>query len=93
MQSSLFYLNEIIIYILKGILLEDIDKLYRRPWKERVNVLYYMKCLCFMEVCGKRTVIHPVSAEDEVELKGAANDDEGDSTSLTMLNCEETSII
>ena len=88
------FICSFVIIITKGILLEDIDKLYRRPWKERVQFLYYIKCLCLLEV-RKRTVMHPVNVEDEEELKSAVegdDDDEGDSTSLTMLNCEENSI-
>ena len=33
----------------QGITLEDVEKLYSMPWKERILVLYYLKCCCFVE--------------------------------------------
>ena len=30
--------------------LEEIDELFSRPWLERTNVLYYLRCGCFKEL-------------------------------------------
>ena len=30
----------------QGVTLENIEKLYSMPWKERVRPFYYLKCLC-----------------------------------------------
>ena len=38
---------------LQGLTLENIEVLYSKPWKERVQILHYVKCLCFREVLSR----------------------------------------
>ena len=48
-------------------MLEDIEKLYSVPWKDRVNVLYYLKCCCFVESC--RTKVRAEVHDETVEIR------------------------
>ena len=50
---------------LQGLTLENIEILYSKPWRERVQVLHYVKCLCFRKVLYKTI---PEDCEQETSM-------------------------
>ena len=42
--------------------MENIEVLYSKPWRERVQVLHYVKCLCFREI-----LIRTIPDSDQVD--------------------------
>ena len=64
-------------------MLEDIEKLYSVPWKDRINVLYYLKCCCFVEPC--RTKVTTAVYSDTAEI-GLVNNIEEDNDDVSSIN-------
>ncbi len=59
---------------MQGLPLEDIEKLYSMPWKERVNVLYYLRCYCFINSCkqilkGRKNTYAVRDSEESINTK------------------------
>lgn len=34
--------------------MEAVEELFSKPWLERTNVLYYLRCACFVELLSRR---------------------------------------
>lgn len=34
--------------------LEKIEELFSKPWLERTNVVYYLRCACFLELLPRK---------------------------------------
>ena len=47
--------------------MEKIEELFMRPWSERVNILYYLRCGCFLELFSRKK--RGASDEEEEELQ------------------------
>ncbi len=34
--------------------MEKVEEVFSKPWSERTNVLYYLRCACFLEFFSKK---------------------------------------
>lgn len=34
---------------MQGLTLEKVEDLFSKPWRERLNVVYYLRCSCFLD--------------------------------------------
>ena len=50
------------------------------PWKDRVNVLYYAKCCCFVESCRNKVRTRSIEKMDTL------NENNGKSSSIDVGN-------
>ena len=69
---------------LQGLTLENIEVLYSKPWRERVQVLHYVKCLCFREVLNKTI---PEDCEQETSM--SESEQTMDEKNLVFLESDE----
>lgn len=69
--SIVFILFLFILLLLpetKGLNLEKVDEVFSKPWLERVNVLYYLRCGCLLDTCTtKRWTRRQVPTDEEDE--------------------------
>lgn len=58
---------------MQGVPLEKMEELLSKPWLERTNVWYYLRCGCFLEpLCrGRRGRRGVAETEDRVQLTGS----------------------
>ena len=66
----------------QNLTLEKIEELFSQPWSRRVNVLYYLRCACFLELVSaakrggsKRILVHQVQEDedDTFELESSSS--------------------
>ncbi|XP_019859149.1 PREDICTED: galactose transporter-like [Amphimedon queenslandica] len=61
----------------KGESLERIDELFLRPWLQRINIFYYLRCCCpWSNACRVRTA----QEEDTVAIVGIKNENKDDTS-------------
>ena len=63
------------------------EELLSKPWLERTNVWYYLRCGCFLEqLCRGRRRRRKTETEDREQLTGS-RDQLGSSSSSTSTTC------
>ena len=58
-----------LIRSVQDLTLEKIEELFSKPWLERVNIFYYLRCSCFLECvpnCCRKAEATPTALEMEM---------------------------
>ena len=83
LSACLFLSYSLPVFSVQDLTLEKIEELFSKPWLERVNIFYYLRCSCFLECvpnCCRKAEATPMETnEEEVESlsssSGAGSED------------------